>query len=355
MKPVINYLAEHFGTASQIEALAIAHHNKTGQLVRPYHKDNAAANYQAANAHHQGWQSIKMMVDYNIKEYGEYEALARATQGGHTNSYAQVVLQILPKEDVSAIIRESTGLDGRTYFEKLGTILAEHKSELHSLCKKFNCLNPPYMADQFTGLPADNNPNPPTANLDPQTDKELKKLRDELRTIKKDIQKDRKGASNDGTPPTTNGYIDGRRYKQPGRESYAIDINVYNQAIIDQYQAIISNRNSPQPRLLYINGDSVIFSEEVLARISGFFQNFEKAKCTGIMMGPQGCATCEEVISKHAKQQQNRYILPHLMIRKTNVSVGAPPNSANNCPMALHLSLKDRIDLQKATGTCKLC
>ena len=91
--------------------------------------------------------------------------------------------------------------------------------------------------------------------------------------------------------------------------------------MIDQYQAIISNRNSPQPRLLYINGDPVIFSEEVLARISGFFQNFEKAKCTGIMMGPQGCATCEEVISKHAKQQQNRYILPHLMIRKTNISV----------------------------------
>ena len=150
-------------------------YHKTGQLVRPYHKDNAAANYQAATAHHQGWHSIKMMVDYNIKEYGEYTALARATQGGHTNSYAQVVLQMLPKEDVSTIIRES----------KLGTILAEHKSELHSLCKKFNCLNPPYMADQFTGLPADSKPYAPTANQDPQTDKELKKLRDELRTIKK--------------------------------------------------------------------------------------------------------------------------------------------------------------------------
>ena len=93
-----------------------------------------------------------MMVDYNIKEYGEYEALARATQGGRTNSYAKDVLQILPKEDVSAIIRESTGLDGRIYFEKLGTLLAEHKSELHSLCKKFNCLNPPYMVDQLKGL-----------------------------------------------------------------------------------------------------------------------------------------------------------------------------------------------------------
>ena len=33
VKPVINYLAEHFGTASQIEALAIAHRNKTGQLI----------------------------------------------------------------------------------------------------------------------------------------------------------------------------------------------------------------------------------------------------------------------------------------------------------------------------------
>ena len=66
VKPVINYLAEHFGTASQIEALAIAHHNKTGQLVRPYHKDNAAANYQAANAHHQGWHSIQIMVNYNL-------------------------------------------------------------------------------------------------------------------------------------------------------------------------------------------------------------------------------------------------------------------------------------------------
>ena len=29
VKPVINYLAEHFGTASQIEVLAIANHNKT--------------------------------------------------------------------------------------------------------------------------------------------------------------------------------------------------------------------------------------------------------------------------------------------------------------------------------------
>ena len=169
------------------------------------------------------------------------------------------------------------------------------------------------------------------------------------------MQKDRKGASNNGPSPTTTGYTDGRQYKQPGRESYTIDINVYNQAMIDQYQAIISNRNSPQPRLLYINGDPVIFSEEVLKRISGFFQNFEKAKCTGIMMGPQGCATCEEVISKHAKQQQNRYILPHLMIRKTNVSVGAPSKSANNCPMALHLTLQDRIDIQKTTGTCKIC
>ena len=97
MKPVINYLAEHFGTALQIEALAIAHHNKTGQLVRPYHKDNAAANYQAANAHHQGWQSIKMMVDYNIKEYGEYEALARATQGGHTTATHRSCYKSYPK------------------------------------------------------------------------------------------------------------------------------------------------------------------------------------------------------------------------------------------------------------------
>ena len=61
--------------------------------------------------------------------------------------YAQVVLQMLPKEDVSAIIRESTALDGQSYFEKLGAILAEHKSELHSLCKRFNCLNPQHMAN----------------------------------------------------------------------------------------------------------------------------------------------------------------------------------------------------------------
>ena len=76
-----------------------------------------------------------MMVNYNIKEYGEPTALARATQGGHTNSYAQIVLQMLPEEDVSAIIRESTTLNRHSYFEKLGTILAEHKSELHSLFK----------------------------------------------------------------------------------------------------------------------------------------------------------------------------------------------------------------------------
>ena len=76
-----------------------------------------------------------MMVNYDMKEHGEAAALARATQGWHTNSYAQVVLQILPKEDVSTIIQESTTLNGHSYFEKLGSILAQHKSELHSLCK----------------------------------------------------------------------------------------------------------------------------------------------------------------------------------------------------------------------------
>ena len=81
------------------------------------------------------------MVNHDIQKYGETAALARATQGGHTNSYAQVVLQILPKEDISRIIQESTTLDGHSYFEKLGNILAQQKSELHSLCKKLSCIN----------------------------------------------------------------------------------------------------------------------------------------------------------------------------------------------------------------------
>ena len=82
------------------------------------------------------------MVNHDTQKYGKAAALARATQGGHTNNYAQVVLQILPKEDVSRIIQSSTTLDGHSYFEKLGSILAQQKSELHSVCKKFSCLNP---------------------------------------------------------------------------------------------------------------------------------------------------------------------------------------------------------------------
>ena len=62
VKEVIDYLAENFGTATQVEDLAIALHNKTGQLARPYYNENAAANYQAATAHYQAWHSIKTMV-----------------------------------------------------------------------------------------------------------------------------------------------------------------------------------------------------------------------------------------------------------------------------------------------------
>ena len=50
---MIHYLTEHFGTATQVEDLAIALHNKTGQLVRPYYKENAAANYKAATTHYE--------------------------------------------------------------------------------------------------------------------------------------------------------------------------------------------------------------------------------------------------------------------------------------------------------------
>ena len=98
--------------------------------------DNAVANCTAATAHLQACHSIKMMVNRDIKEYGEPAALARATQGGHTNSYAQVVLQILPREDLSTIIQESNTLNGHSYFEILGSILAQQKAELHARCKK---------------------------------------------------------------------------------------------------------------------------------------------------------------------------------------------------------------------------
>ena len=72
--------------------------------------DYAAANYTAATAHYEAWRSIKMMTDHDTQEHGTEQALARASQGGHTNRYTNIVLEILPKEDVSAIIRESTGL-----------------------------------------------------------------------------------------------------------------------------------------------------------------------------------------------------------------------------------------------------
>ena len=82
---MIHYLTEHFGTAPQIENLAIALHKQTGRLIRPYHMDNAATNYTAATAHYEAWRSIKMITDHDINEHGEEQALARASQGGHTN------------------------------------------------------------------------------------------------------------------------------------------------------------------------------------------------------------------------------------------------------------------------------
>ena len=73
---MIHYLTEHFGTATQVEDMAIALHNKTGQLVRPYYKENAAANYKAATTYYEAWGSIKMMIDHDINEHGKEQALA---------------------------------------------------------------------------------------------------------------------------------------------------------------------------------------------------------------------------------------------------------------------------------------
>ena len=51
-----------------------------------------------------------MMIDYDIQENGKEQALARASQGGHTNRYTNLVLKILPKEDVSSTIMETNNL-----------------------------------------------------------------------------------------------------------------------------------------------------------------------------------------------------------------------------------------------------
>ena len=53
--------------------------------------DNAVNNYIAATAHYQAWQSIKMMIDHDIKEHGEEQVLAKASQGGHTINYTNIV------------------------------------------------------------------------------------------------------------------------------------------------------------------------------------------------------------------------------------------------------------------------
>ena len=109
--------------------LAIALHNTTGQLVRPYYKENAAANYKAATAHYEAWRSIKMMTDHDTQEHGTEQALARASQGGHTIKYTNLVLEILPKEDVSSTIMETNNLTGQQTFERIGAIILEHKTK----------------------------------------------------------------------------------------------------------------------------------------------------------------------------------------------------------------------------------
>ena len=104
--------------------------------------DYAAANYTAATAHYEAWRSIKMMTDHDTQEHGTEQALARASQGGHTIKYTNLVLEILPKEDVSSTIMETNKLTGQQTFERIGAILLAHKKEIHEVQKRFPTMSP---------------------------------------------------------------------------------------------------------------------------------------------------------------------------------------------------------------------
>ena len=91
--------------------------------------DYVAANYTAATAHYEAWRSIKMMTDHDTQEHGTEQALARASQGGHTIKYTNLVLEILPKEDVSSTIMETNNLTGQQTFERICAIILEHKTK----------------------------------------------------------------------------------------------------------------------------------------------------------------------------------------------------------------------------------
>ena len=98
-----------------------------------------------------------MMTDYDTQEHAKEQALARASQGGHTNKYTNLVLDILPKEDVSSIIMETNNLTGHHTFERIGAILLAHKREIHAICKQFPSMSPGHQQNRCISLDRNSN------------------------------------------------------------------------------------------------------------------------------------------------------------------------------------------------------
>ena len=89
-------------------------------MIKPFNINNTSQNYAAAKLHLTAWLSIKAMFNYMVREYGPSQVGARASQGGHTSSYVESVLQILPREDISTVVAEAVEEDIREKKRKKG-------------------------------------------------------------------------------------------------------------------------------------------------------------------------------------------------------------------------------------------
>ena len=68
VKPILKFIAEHYGAPLQIENIAYSLHWITGALAQPFDKESAAPNFQSAKMHLNAFQLIHSMFQYMEKE-----------------------------------------------------------------------------------------------------------------------------------------------------------------------------------------------------------------------------------------------------------------------------------------------